>query len=339
MNTRANTKTNKQHSNGNDHGNKHDPSSSFPYFSVLINPGNPSLSGVSKFSYFPIGGPEPRKHFRIGKDSHPIMGYVTSWGGMEVGKGMSFASNTVDGIVHQHGGKALARECQRALSLSASPVSWWWERLKMAVTRGGGEKDSDSDSYSLPEGMAIATKAVGKDLQTASGYESLVHTVPPFFDQNYQEIEEEEEEQVVAELNDSFSSNAREDNNNNNNNNIREHNDFLLAECYRNSLLISSGIASPSSSSSPPILNIASPLLGAGCRGFPTERAIEIAANTTTNWMTSISRPTSTQQQEQQQQQSVTLAFGIPDGEIRKQLIDAIDREMEKLVVPTGSTN
>ena len=41
---------------------------------VLINPANPSLSGVSRFPYFPKGGPEPK--LPPNKDAHPIMGYV-----------------------------------------------------------------------------------------------------------------------------------------------------------------------------------------------------------------------------------------------------------------------
>jgi hypothetical protein len=42
--------------------------------SVLINPANPSLSGVSKFPYFPKGGPEPK--FSPNKDAHPMYAYL-----------------------------------------------------------------------------------------------------------------------------------------------------------------------------------------------------------------------------------------------------------------------
>lgn len=311
-------------------------------FSVLINPGNPSLSGVSKFSYFPVGGPEPPPSFKIGKDSHPIMGYVTSWGGMEVGNGMSFASNTVDGIVHQYGGKELKRECEIALS------NMW---------NGGVRK--------VGEGMAISTPAVGSELTKASGYELLVHTVPPFVDHDYRHDDG------------TSSTTAREEENAEE---IVDYNNFLLAECYRNSLRKAASV-SPSS----PVLKIACPLLGAGCRGFPTERAIQVAASATTLWMTETataetltpfenftpahSKDTETRSganstsaensppthlslwnrwlggvKEQlggrgialvdngNSHRSITLAFGIPDGEIREQLIKAIDREMEARV-------
>jgi hypothetical protein len=40
----------------------------------LINPTNPQLTGVSKFPYFPKGGPQPKD--LPTKDAHHIMGYV-----------------------------------------------------------------------------------------------------------------------------------------------------------------------------------------------------------------------------------------------------------------------
>ena len=308
-------------------------------FSILINPGNPSLSGVSKFSYFPVGGPEPPKSFEIGKDSHPIMGYVTSWGGLEVGKGMSFAANTVDGLVHQYGGQELRNECDAALS------NMW--------TGGSGM---------LAEGKAISTQAVGQKLKEASGYDLLVHTVPPFVDEDYRF--EDGKKISLEEINDEEE--------------IGRHNDTLLAECYHNSLR-TAGLGSPPSS----LLKIACPLLGAGCRGFPIERAIRIAASATTRWIIDAAETeastianagktkhtngngnvngTSSMQSPFSRirkwfrrgnndpsalvrdgeemvagtsHQSVTLAFGIPDGEIRNQLIEAIDREMELQQMP-----
>ena len=56
---------------------------------VLINPSNPELSGVSNFPYFPRGGPVPKlKPKSMHKDWQPL-GYVSNWGGMEVGDGTS----------------------------------------------------------------------------------------------------------------------------------------------------------------------------------------------------------------------------------------------------------
>lgn len=329
MNTRGKTGSSGSESDDTEDKGSQDP------FSVLINPGNPSLSGVSKFSYFPVGGPEPPPSFTIGKDSHPIMGYVTQWGGMEVGNGMSFASNTVDGIVHQYGGKELKRECEAVLS------STWI-----------------GESRTIEEGNAISTPVVGPKLKAASGYDILVHTVPPFVDQDYRS-----EDKVKTES----------DDNDDDRQGIGEHNDFLLAECYRNSLK-TAALVSPSNSG---VLKVASPLLGAGCRGFTTERAIQVAAKATAEWameatttdygkLEETTKSTSNDDDSKTNYakdvshsysllkswfggggggsrrlksfgaddttscRSITLAFGIPDGEIRKQLIEAIDQEMKR---------
>lgn len=111
---------------------------------VLINPANSRLSGVAKFPYFPKGGPQPKE--LPGKDAHHIMGYVTQWGGMEVGQGMMFAANVVDGLVHQLGGATLRKQ----LATIAE----------------------------CPEGEAVITTHADDD---ALPFSTIVHTVPPFY--------------------------------------------------------------------------------------------------------------------------------------------------------------
>jgi len=59
------------------------------HVSVLINPANPELSGVSKFPYFPRGGPVPQKPPEL--MPHHIMGYVSSWGGVNLQDGACFS--------------------------------------------------------------------------------------------------------------------------------------------------------------------------------------------------------------------------------------------------------
>lgn len=123
---------------------------------VLINPANPQLSGVSKFPYFPVGGPEPKEYPK--KDSHHIMGYVTQWGGMEVGTGMVFASNVVDGLVHQLGGWKLQWECKFVPTV---------------------KDDNEEDNCRCPVGQAVVTGPGGSQLR--EHFDSIVHTVPPFY--------------------------------------------------------------------------------------------------------------------------------------------------------------
>lgn len=119
--------------------------------SVLVNPSNPELSGVTKFPYFPRGGPVPKTPPRI--SAHHIMGYVTEWGGMDVGNGMLFPVSVVDGLVHLHGGWKLQAEC------------------KWASVKRGGEP--------CPVGTAIQTSAGNSIL--AEHYDTVVHTTPPFY--------------------------------------------------------------------------------------------------------------------------------------------------------------
>ena len=195
--------------------------------------------------------------------------------------------------------------------------------------------------------MAISTPAVGPELREASGYDILVHTVRPFVNQDYR---------FEARITDT-SGKTTDDSEG-----INDHNNFLLAECHRNSLRIAAAV-----SPSLPLLKIVCPLLGAGCRGFPTERVIQIAAEATTQWMTEVGMVEESMignientsangenkrslfsfwtswfggRMERSRQsgvcegvddtlhQSTTLAFGIPDGEIRRQLIKAIDHEI-----------
>ncbi len=198
---------------------------------VLINPSNPRLSGVSDFPYFPKGGPQPKT--KPAKDAHHIMGYVTQWGGMEVGQGMMFPANVVDGLVHQLGGVNLKKELATI-----------------------GE---------CPEGEAVLTTQ-----SDSLPYASVVHTVPPFYGLS---------------------------------------NNDLLANCYYNSLqLIHKRILQNQ-------IRVACPLLGAGCRGFPPEEAIQRAARALLQCT----------QMEIGATKHLTLAFAIPSGELRKMLVETID--------------
>jgi O-acetyl-ADP-ribose deacetylase (regulator of RNase III) len=124
---------------------------------ILVNPSNPQLSGVSNFPYFPRGGPVPSKQpVTMHKDWQPL-GFVSSWGGMEVGNGMLYPVSVVDGLVHLHGGWRLRLECT-------------WHRLKAKVL--GREA-------CCPVGTAVMTSA-GND-RLATSYEAVIHTTPPFY--------------------------------------------------------------------------------------------------------------------------------------------------------------
>jgi O-acetyl-ADP-ribose deacetylase (regulator of RNase III) len=124
--------------------------------SILINPSNPELSGVKNFPYFPRGGPVPKENVdSFHKDWQPF-GFVSAWGGMDVGTGMLYPFSVVDGLVHQLGGWKLEAECI-------------WKRMT----------SSSASGKACPIGSAVQTTA-GDDRLTEQ-YNAIVHTTPPFF--------------------------------------------------------------------------------------------------------------------------------------------------------------
>jgi O-acetyl-ADP-ribose deacetylase (regulator of RNase III) len=126
--------------------------------SVLINPANAELTGCSRFSYFPRGGPVPTENVvSMHKDWQPL-GYVSNWGGMEVGEQMVYPVSVVDGLVHNYAGWKLKAHIQ-------------WLRLKQQQT-------IDPKTSLCPIGSAIRT--ISGDLHQY-GYQSIVHTTPPFY--------------------------------------------------------------------------------------------------------------------------------------------------------------
>jgi len=224
-----------------------------PNCSILINPANPDLSGPHKFPYFPKGGPEPKQQPQ--KDAHHIMGYVTQWGGMEVGGGMMFSAAVVDGMVHQLGGMRLRAEC----------------KLKSALAMGND---------ACPVGTSVVTSPGGPELRAE--YDSIVHTVPPFYAHHP-------------------SGNV----------------DELLRSCYRTSfeLAFGTGIANNQ--------RVAVPLLGAGCRGFPLDTAIQIAAEESVRWLdtTAVSSVDVNDEQEEEE----VVAFGLLEDTVASKLVTTIE--------------
>lgn len=140
---------------------------------TLINPSNPELSGVKNFPYFPRGGPVPeQKPTSMHKDWQPL-GYVSNWGGMQVGSGMMYAVSVVDGLVHQTGGWKLQAECQ-------------WHRMTCALA--SSLSSPRASGAPCPVGTAVQTSAGNDTLALA--YDSIVHATPPFFQHDSQPEEQ-----------------------------------------------------------------------------------------------------------------------------------------------------
>lgn len=211
---------------------------------VLVNPANSRLSGIAKFPYFPKGGPPPQE--QPAKDAHHIMGYVTQWGGMEVGQGMMFAANVVDGLVHQLGGASLRKQL--------------------------------ASIAECPEGEAVVTTHANDD---ALPYSMIVHTVPPFY-------------------------------------NLSDND--LLQRCYYNSIRL---IHKQNFLHQNDTIRVACPLLGAGCRGFPSVEAIQRAAKAIVDCF-----HTETETPTLDSNKQVTLAFGIPSKDLRDSFVQTMERSI-----------
>ena len=220
---------------------------------TLINPSNPGLTGCRNFPYFPRGGPVPEAVHSMHKDWQPL-GFVSTWGGMEVGTGMLFPVSVVDGLVHQRGGWQLQAELQ-------------WKRL---LTAGGAEQEL------CPIGAAVTTSAAG-DL--SENYDSIVHTTPPFY---------------------------RHD----------ENPEAQLARCYESAL---AQAVDNHGENEKLHHNIAAPLLGAGCRGFPTKTACSVAAATVVPWLMSNNG---------NHHHKTLVAFGLLEETVAAQLVEILKQSL-----------
>jgi O-acetyl-ADP-ribose deacetylase (regulator of RNase III) len=259
------------------------------------------LSGVSKFPYFPKGGPVPSRSPE--KSAHPTMGYVSQWGGMDVGKGMLFSSNVVDGLVHQLGGSRLT-----------------WELDQISVV------SSDTNAnIKCHEGNAVWTNMdedgyMSTDL--ANQYHAVVHTVPPFYTAKHSHSQELSFEDPTA----------------------------ILRNCYHNAIEVAlqkssdSGIGSGTDTTSKQNKRVvlSFPLLGAGCRGFPVDIAIETAATATMEWLHAYSQAYAQSHSSLDTTVSeAVVAFAIPEPTIRQALQDALDEQEKhyRSLTPNSSTN
>lgn len=287
-----------------------DASDQRPRCSTLINPANPSLSGPHAFPYFPKGGPQPDAMPQ--KDAHHIMGYVSQWGGMDVGGGMLFSAATIDGLVHTLGGLRLRAECSLVSTHPQSQIYVNQQTMKSTSTNNDSynrsskrENTTTNSEVKCPVGFAVSTTPGGEELR--SEYDCIIHTVPPFY--NYPPT-------MTSELKQRLDVDA----------DVIDDNEWardLLVSCYRQSfrlafanctlqekeqqsiiqnVLSAIGLGKPSFQ--PENRRIAVPLLGAGCRGFPTDVALDVAAKESVFWLSTID-------DHEHNEEDEVLAFGL----------------------------
>lgn len=141
-----------------------------------------------------------------------VAGFVSQWGGMEIGSGMLFPASVVDGLVHQLGGWTLQAELQMKRVLRKHPC---------------------------PVGTACVSSAGKGELSTH--FDAIVHTTPPFYAHH--------DEPVI-----------------------------MLRRCYDAAIQLAFEKLDGEG-------KVATPLLGAGARGFPAHVAMEVASGAAVGWL------------------------------------------------------
>lgn len=243
---------------------------------------------------------------------------------------MLFSAETIDGLVHQIGGLRLRAECS---ILPAHHCS------NAYVNQQSTEEELRSDgtvSYTLHGGDAAAKCPVGVAVMTSPGgeelrrhYDSIIHTTPPFYKHPPWETRELKEVLGIRNENVTYGRGSWS----------RE----LLRSCYRQSFrlafdgnsylngndggLYRNAMAmlglGESSSTQLSEKRLAVPLLGAGCRDFPKDVAIEVAASESAAWIMSNSCPESGQTDTNEG--SSVVCFGLLEETDAEALSEGID--------------
>ena len=288
------------------------------------------------------------------------MGYVSQWGGMDVGSGMMFSAETIDGLLHQLGGLRFRAECSLVPPHPYSHAYLNQQRPKVSsssssssTTNNSTVSNSSKEEYNIeesnniivnspnlktkcPVGTAVSMSAVGGEIPTH--YDHIIHTVPPFY--HYPPlITDEMKELLGIEMQDGEDDNEE---------NLHQWSKELLRSCYRQSFNLAFGIHNEEKGKTyESFLNnplaeliglgkqqslqshqrVHSPLLGAGCRDFPKEVAMEVAALESTSWLLSHSK----EEEGSDSRKEWVVAFGLLESEDAQALSNCIGEKMSRL--------
>jgi len=241
--------------------------------------------------------------------------------------GMMFSAETIDGLLHQLGGLRFRAECSLVPPHPYAHAYLNQQRPKTPASDANDDHTTTTNNVlesksskivnapnpktKCPVGTAVSTPAVGGEVQ--SHYDRIIHTVPPFY--NYPPSMTKELKQLLGiEMGDD---DDKEDY-------LHQWSKELLHSCYRQSFHVAFGAnnndeitatAGKKGQSYYSLLNnplssllglgkyrdqqqqsihrssqtVAVPLLGAGCRDFPKDVALEVAAVESASWLLSSS--------------------------------------------------
>lgn len=315
---------------------------------ILLNPANPQLSGVSNFSYFPRGGPVPSQ--QPSRHPHAGLAFSSHWGGISTSRGMLLPLSVIDGMVHTYGGWELQAELMWRRFVQQG-LSFFGRREEHNLghhqqqhhSQQQESKESNNGVVACPVGSAVRTTVGGK---LAESYDSVIHTAPPFYEYppplppTIKEEEKKDNKETVATA---IASTQQQQT-------LRHRpEEYFLGQCYANSFQLAQEEL-PSSSSKrgrreqynhdANNIRLATPLLGAGCRGFPLSVAMSVACTSTLDWLSTASAKAQQEQHQQQQQQQssfdnpnqppkITIAFGLLEQSWAEEMKEMFQQEIE----------
>jgi O-acetyl-ADP-ribose deacetylase (regulator of RNase III) len=283
------------------------------------------------------------------------MGYVSKWGGMDVGSGMMFSAETIDGLLHQLGGLRFRAECSLVPPHPYAHAYLNQQRPKVSsssTANNSTEECIESNNIIVnspnlktkcPVGTAVSMSAVGGEIPTH--YDHIIHTVPPFY--NYPPLMTNEIKELLG-----IEMQGEEDGEDDDNEeNLHQWSKELLRSCYRQSFNVAFGIHNEEKGTryesllSNPLAELIGfgkqqqslqshqrvhcPLLGAGCRDFPKEVAKEVAALESASWLSSDS--TDEEKDNSDSRKEWVVAFGLLESEDAEALSNCIGEKLARL--------
>ena len=270
-----------------------------------------SLFGIIKQSSFSLcclllsrAGPVPKQRVtsNFHSDWQPL-GFVSHWGGMEIGSHMMYPDQVVDGIVHRLGGRELARKCAQIIAHLHT------DRLQL--------------------GMSVVTGCNGiQDLENI--YDFIIHTTPPFYHrENHDSCLDLLKQCYTSSLNQVEVLYDAQQRNKSNPQSTSWLWDTMVGWMDDNSKGVHGSSRGLGNSKT---LRVAIPLMGAGCRGFQSYLAMNVAATESVAWMLNLKLVQSTRRRDDDDDdddiQECIVAFAIPDP----QLADLLVLEIQKTI-------
>lgn len=257
--------------------------------------------------------------------------------------GMLFSAESIDGLLHQLGGLRFRAECNLV-----PPHPWahaYLNQQRQKSSANSDQKTNDTVEVSnivnapnpntkCPVGTAVSTPAVGGEIQLH--YDRIIHTVPPFY--NYPPTMTKEVKRLLGiDIEES-----EED--------LHQVSKEFLHACYRQSFHVAFGSDNDEdqgyslrnnpvaamlglgtyhhSQQSIRSQRVAVPLLGAGCRDFPKDVALEVAALESASWLLSDSKKDACATDSSSKKELV-VAFGLLESADAEALSNRIENTIQ----------